>query len=280
MKNYSIEEKYCINILSDSDGTQKKYYKDGFWYKIDNVGREGLAEELVSIVLSCSDYQDFVVYERCNINDKLGCRCKTFLENKEQFVSFKTLYDNYLNRNLAEDIRQFETTKERFEFLIQFIKGITNIDVTKYLKATFTLDMLIKNPDRHFGNLGIILKSDGTFKTAPIFDNGQGLYQNFQMTPPILEPEEKDARLFAATISGSFEQQVISTGVGLKINYEKLYEKLVLCPESIAKNCLYQQLKKYEYLLRFEEKQKETTLQNVEIVTDLQDNSSLLEEKE
>lgn len=67
--------------------------------------------------------------------------------------------------------------------------------------------MLIRNPDRHFKNLGLIFGADNKYRMSPIFDNGQGLVQNYTITPPYLDIEEKEQRISAATISGSFELQ-------------------------------------------------------------------------
>lgn len=248
MEHVNIDTKYNVSIWSDTEGTQPKYYKNGYWYKIDCLGKEGLAEQLASELLSCSNVKDFVFYKQCNINGKSGCKSANFLKEGEHFISFQSLYKNCTGNNIAERVREFSNTKERFSFICDFLKQTTGLNVSQYLQDILALDMLIKNPDRHFGNLGIILSNSGEFRLAPIFDNGQGLYQNFQITPPDLDIEEKDELLCAATISGSFEAQVMAAGIHMKINYDKLYQKLTKYPESIAKNCLLNQLNKYEKL--------------------------------
>lgn len=76
-------------------GNQIKFLKDEYWYKINDVGDEGLAEELTSVILSCSNMRNHVKYERCEINGKPGCRSKNFLGEGESFISLRRLYQHY-----------------------------------------------------------------------------------------------------------------------------------------------------------------------------------------
>lgn len=247
MEEYNIDKKYRVYDKASSKGTQEKYFKDGYWYKIDNGG-EGLAEELTTKLLICSNISNFVEYERCKINGKNGCRSKNFLENGETFITFQRLYQSYIGGNLTDKIRTFPDTKERYEYLINFVKECTGLDCSNYLKNNFSLDLIIMNPDRHFHNLGIIQTNNGIYKEAPIFDNGQGLGMNYSITPPNMLLEEKESLLAAATISGSFEAQVIAAGTTLKVDYEKLYEMLNDYPETLAREFLIYRLEKYKDL--------------------------------
>ena len=76
MRCYTLSDKYKISTLSYSDGEQTKYYRNGFYYKVDKSGNEGYVEYLVSLLLSCTSLSknDYVHYEYCRINNKLGCR--------------------------------------------------------------------------------------------------------------------------------------------------------------------------------------------------------------
>ena len=38
MEEYNISKEYVVLSRSDSLGTQPKYYKDGYWYKLDRKG--------------------------------------------------------------------------------------------------------------------------------------------------------------------------------------------------------------------------------------------------
>lgn len=227
MENYTIDRAYAILASIDTMGSQTKFHKDGYWYKCDSLGMEGLAEEVTSMLLSCSNIKDYVTYERCTINGKKGCRSRDFLNTHEQFITFDTLYRNMTGRSLSDKMGELQNADARLHYLIDFIQKATELDATAYLYKNLALDMITRNPDRHFNNLGIILQADGTFRFAPIFDNGQGLMMNFNITPPILEDEEKEERLCAATVSGSFEAQFVAIdklyhGPKLMIDTDKL----------------------------------------------------------
>lgn len=151
---------------------------------------------------------------------------------------------------MEDDLRVLPNAKERYDFLIDFVKKSTGLDCRSYLRSNFSLDMLACNPDRHFSNLGIIREQDGTFREAPIFDNGQGLGQNFSITSPYLTVEEKRRILTSVSISGSFEDQVLAVGNNLEIDYERLYKILDGYENSKAKDFLLYQLKLYEQVFR------------------------------
>lgn len=256
MINYSIDRKFAVLSRADSSfGNQPKFKKDGFWYKYNNVGNEGLAEQLVSDVLSCSSITDYVSYEYCSINGKLGCRSEDMLKDGETLIPFSQLYYNINGRILADDLFALNE-QDRFNFIVDFIKDEIGIDCSKYLFDNLTLDMLTRNPDRHFKNLALIMTSEGDFKTAPIFDNGQGLMQNFSITPPDLSLSEKEDRCFSCTIYGSFEKQFLlaeeSTGYEpFSIDYKKLRDILYTYPNSIGKDYLVYSLDKYEHIFNY-----------------------------
>ena len=78
-----------VMVAGSSIGTQKKFYEHGYWYKQNNLGYEGTAEYLSSVVLSCSNIDRYVTYERCTINGCPGCRSANFLAEGETYVSLE-----------------------------------------------------------------------------------------------------------------------------------------------------------------------------------------------
>ena len=67
-----------------SKGNQLKWKCDGYWYKADHMGYEGLAETIVSAMLAKSTIKyPFVVYEYSQIKYKdrvySGCKSADFL---------------------------------------------------------------------------------------------------------------------------------------------------------------------------------------------------------
>ena len=60
-----IDDAFLVSMSGTSEGTQIKYYKDGYWYKKDSFGGEAAAEYLSSRLLTFSDLSagDYVTYE-------------------------------------------------------------------------------------------------------------------------------------------------------------------------------------------------------------------------
>ncbi len=236
-------------VSGSSKGTQDKYYSDGYWYKINSKGYEGLSEYLVSKLLSCTDIDNYVEYEKCTINGRNGCRSKNFLGPDESFMSFQRLFDIYHGGNLSEVIIPLNDVSERVSFVKDFIYDSVGFDVSDYLSKILTLDMVTLNTDRHFNNLGIIINSKtGKCKEAPIFDNGAALMSNFSQFEPDLSLEENLNRAYAMPFSSNFELQVMECGVGITINYEKLDRILKSEPDSRALDVLKYQTNRYKSL--------------------------------
>ena len=170
MHNYEIDKNYTVLSKADNNGSQSKFHKDNYWYKYNRMGNEGLAEQMTSDLLSCSNVTDYVVYEYCLINGRNGCRSENFLQDGEQFITLQRLYQNCYGGELIEKINSITDIEERYVYLLNFIEELTGLDASNYLYQNMTLDMIIKNPDRHYNNLGVILQKDGNFRFAPIFD--------------------------------------------------------------------------------------------------------------
>lgn len=164
--------------MSTSDGSQTKYYKDGYWYKLNSMGGEDEAEYLASGILKFSslDISDYVVYEKGQLNMHNACRSITFLKPSEDFFTFNHLHKNMARIPMHEATFKYKSLSKQIEYVINFMKNATGLDVTSYLQKTFSIDSIILNEDRHFNNLGVIMKEDGTYRAAPIFDNGRSMF--------------------------------------------------------------------------------------------------------
>lgn len=230
----------------DSSGSQEKYYKDGYWYKVDTIGNESISEVILTKLLTASNVSNFVHYELCKINGKSGCRCESFLGDCEQFLSLDKLFRVVEHKDLSNVIFSFSNVVDRFNFLVNFVESFVGLDITDYLSTNIALDMLCVNPDRHFKNLGIIRCNEG-YRIAPIFDNGQSLGANWIITPPVLEEAEVVDAICTCTISGSPESQYTVAKHSVIIDYSKFYS-LVDDSELESRNLriLKQQLRRYE----------------------------------
>ena len=226
IEEFSISDEFLVRTSGTSDGTQDKYYKDGLWFKLDRYGGEGLAETATSILLkeSSFDSEHFVEYTPCLINGKNGCYSKDFLNNDESFITLYRLYKNVTGRDLAAVCSKIDYD-DAIEYVINFVKEQTRLDIHEYLANTFLLDMLVLNEDRHFNNLGIIY--DGTnFKCAPIFDNGKSFLIGNQRAKNFVSLEDKITKAYAKAFSPSFK---------INYNYLKKYCTLKINTEVINK---------------------------------------------
>lgn len=204
LEDFFIEDSFLVRTSGTSDGTQDKFFKDGLWFKLDRYGGEGIAETAASIILKESglDTTKFVTYIPCLINGKPGCYSKNFLNEEESFITFYRLYKNVTGKDLAQVCSKMDYD-DAIEYVINFVKQQTSLDIHEYLANTFMLDKIILNEDRHFNNLGIIY-SGTVFKTAPIFDNGKSFLIGNKNIIEKSILEEKIQCAYAKSFSPSF----------------------------------------------------------------------------
>lgn len=240
----NMDASYIVDMSGTSEGTQVKYYKDGYWYKEDFYGGEARAEYLISGILQFSDLnrEEYVKYEIGILNGKNACRSKNFLGDGEEFISLYRYYQLTVGRKLNEDILKYETPKERADFVLKFFRETCKLDLKDYFSKIFTLDALILNEDRHFNNLGIICTEDGTYRAAPIFDNGKSLLVGNLSVNRRLPVEENVKRVVARPFSGSHRKNQELFGVGFTLDEDHALRWLKEQKDSYEKDVLYYML--------------------------------------
>lgn len=249
LNNYILSPEAISMVSGSSKGTQTKYYDNGYWYKTNKVGSEGTAEYLASIVLSCSNIEDYVEYEKCKINDKMGCRSRNFLSLDETYVSLQRLYDLYIGGELTDYIYTMSEVKDRISAVVEFVKNVTGLDMYDYLSKMMSFDALILNTDRHFHNIGVVCNtSTNTYRFAPVFDNGNALLSNYTEFPFDVPINKNIENVIGKPFAANLEYQAYCFSYGLKIDYEKLDERLSKEPDSRCLKVLYKQLDRYQRL--------------------------------
>ncbi len=235
-----ITEDFLIDTEGTSDGTQLKFFKDGYWYKEDNEGCEGEVEHLVSGLLTFSSLspQEYVVYEQGKINGRPGCRSKSFLSPTQSFVTLERLHGNVNGVPLYEKIKEFNGIAEKVAYVLSFCKTTIGLDLYDYFKKVFTLDYIVLNEDRHFHNLGIILNEDDSYAPAPIFDNGKSLLNCNMSINRDLPIAENIGRVAARPFSGSHREMFEYFGKGFDIDFERALQWLKTEPDSFYKQVL------------------------------------------
>lgn len=248
-QNYILSPQALVMVQGSSKGTQPKYFDGGYWYKVNRLGYEGLAETIVSKVLECSNIKDYVIYEDCIINGKAGCRSQNFLKESESFLSFQRIYEIYNGGNLTDRIRTINSVSERIQFVCDFIREYTGTDCERYLSQILTLDMLTLNTDRHLNNLGIVINAEkNSCRPAPVFDNGNSLLSDWDRFDAETI-EENLERVVGQPFAANLEVQAQASGFNLKLDYKKLAEMLSGQPESRGVLVLKHQLKRYKSVI-------------------------------
>lgn len=251
MFDVDFSDEFIVKIESSSDGSQDKYYKEGYWYKVDKYGGEGAAEELVSILLKNTTLSsnEYVNYELGFVNKKVGCRSKNFLESHEQFISFAHIHKLIEGCSFGSQILGLPLSS-KIKYCVDFFQQNFNLDISDYLSKVFYLDMIIRNEDRNFGNLGLIYDNNkDTYRVAPIFDNGYSLIVGNE---PFKHNGELCNRLLSVSgkpFSGNLETQAKYFDIPFQIDYSSLYNDLKNVNDSLQKEALLFQLDKYQEIL-------------------------------
>lgn len=248
MSKISFDLKLSNDLLVDtegtSDGTQCKYYSEGYWYKTNNEGEEDLVEYLASKLLTFTDLppDSYVIYERGILNGKRACRSKSFLGVDETFATLERMHHNIVGMPLYKTIVSM-SLEESVKYVLDFVKYETNgLDLLEYFRRVFTVDYITLNEDRHFHNLGIIMGADGLYRAAPIFDNGKSLLNTNPSINLKFPISENVQRVVARPFCGSHKKTFEFFGQGFHLNRNKAIEWLKSEEDSFYKEVLLYQL--------------------------------------
>ena len=134
-----------------SKGNQLKWKCDGYWYKADHMGYEGLAETIVSDLLTKSTVQyPFVAYEYSQIKYKdrvySGCKSADFLADGYDLIPLEKLYRKFTGGSLAVDTAHQGKIKNQIKFLVNFVEQTTGLqNFGQYLTSMLEIDAFFLN---------------------------------------------------------------------------------------------------------------------------------------
>ena len=178
-----------VKTSTSSKGNQIKWRRsDGIWAKADDMGYEGLAEQIASRLLAHSNFDSYAEYEACKIiedeTEYVGCVSADFLSADEVLLTIARLFEmDVLNND--RDMKAMSAS-QRLIYLIENTERITGMTrFGKWLGMLLEFDALILNEDRHLHNIAIVKKPDGTFRPMPVFDNGAGFMSDTYRDYPI-----------------------------------------------------------------------------------------------
>ena len=206
INEYNLDERYHRQVGHGSLGMTNKYFKDNYWYKQDLKGYEGKSEHLVSRLLGHTDIDYYVKYEECFINGVHGCRSMNFLNDDESLVTLTRLYNLTYGGDLKNKVNSYAKLHDRIEYVLDFVKEYTDLDIYNYLGKVMKIDMLTYDVDRHFNNLAVIKTRDG-YKEAPLFDYGVSFFSLQHIFTPDMSLEEKIAKMTPQPFACTFEEQ-------------------------------------------------------------------------
>lgn len=265
-----FEQDIRLNDRQSSKGNQLKWENNGVWYKADYTGYEGLAEYMISHLLTKSTLlkNEFVLYDLEEIKYKstiyTGVKSKNFLEKGWQIITLERLFQNHFGTSLYKSIFAIAEYENRIKFLVSQVERITGLkDFGTYLNKLLTIDAFFLNEDRHTHNIAVLVNESGTFDYCPIFDNGAGLLSDTTLDYPVEEDVYdllKEPR--AKTICFDFDEQLdiseVLYGDNLKFKFtqrdvKELLEKATIYSAEVRNRVeiiIYQQMRKYQYLFK------------------------------
>lgn len=178
---------------SDSvEGLQQKWYdiSSRRYYKLDSAqGYEGLVEVLMSRILQYSYLDDrplpYVQYSLDCVEGVMASVSPSFLQRGEHEVALSAWIESSCTL-LEIDCSSSLPPDEKVERIVKTISEKASLPgLCRLYGATMLFDALFLNEDRHWSNFSVIAMRDGTYKYAPIFDNGRAL-KSFRVDDPYL----------------------------------------------------------------------------------------------
>lgn len=236
----NISSRDAFLLSSTSRGVQKKWVKSGYYYKADTFGYECISEALASqLCYNIAGFREgieYTDYNLCNIRLDgeilCGCYSKNFLGDGESIVSFAKVIESVLTK---EDCQRLFSNANRGKPLLEGVvsvcsmgTGVSEDDIKSYLARVLQLDAIILNPDRHLNNLAFIRSKSGTYRLAPIYDNGLAFLADTVTFGFERNVQQMVRSVKSKPFSNSFKKQVsYISGYGLlPISIKGLYKDL------------------------------------------------------
>ena len=202
-----------------SKGNQLKWYQDGWWYKADAFGYEGLAETMVTRLLRETTWTEYVCYEPVTVdwNGRLyrSCRSRNFLQEGEELLPLEKLYRSVTGFSLAEQLAHIREVDQRIAHTVEFVENLTGLEgFGAYLSGMLEMDMFFLNEDRHTNNIALIYRqADRSYRLCPYFDMGLSLYADTREEYPLdMDVETCRKRVRAKPFSQDFDEQMDAAG--------------------------------------------------------------------
>ena len=254
MFDVTLSSDRAVNIDGSSEGTQLKFFCDGYWYKQD-VSQEGIVEYLVSKMLTFTTLlpTDYVLYEYGKINGKNGCRSKNFTNAAKRLITFNQIHLRMTGIRLSDRMDDYYDMESKIKYVLDFFQRYLAVDIFPYLQKVFTLDLITLNEDRHFNNLALLIDTTDIEKpkytSAPIFDNGKSLLNGCVGYKPAFSLAENVRRVIAKPFSGSHRKMFDYFGKGFSIDTEQVLHWLETEPYSLHRDVLRFQIERYRDIL-------------------------------
>ncbi len=211
MKGYNIE----TGIGHSSKGNQLKWEQDGWWYKADAFGYEGLAETVVSQLLSQSNLTDIVYYEPVIISyqnrEYRGCRSRNFRGQHEELIPLERLARSFTSFGLAKQLARFSDVKTRIQYTEELVCNLTGLtSFGEYLAKVLEIDAFFLNEDRHTNNVALLYDTQTKqYRLCPFYDMGLSLFSDTKESYPMDKSfEENRKNIIAKPFSRDFDEQL------------------------------------------------------------------------
>lgn len=204
-----------------SKGNQLKWKDEGYWYKANQFGYEGLSEYVVSYFLENVDVPfPYAKYNQALIRYKSkqyrGCRSRDFyLENPHlqgyEIVPIEKLHRRYTTHGLAKHLSQVRDVKSRVEYTVDFVRDVTGLsEFADYLSFLVQIDAFFLNEDRHTNNIAVMWNpEEDKYEYGPYYDFGLSLFSDTREDFPLsMDYEECRETIKAKPFSTDFDQQL------------------------------------------------------------------------
>jgi len=175
-----------------SKGNQLKWRDGDTWYKADYTGYEGLAEYVISHLITNSSLtsDEYVLYTLEQISYKTnvynGVKSRNFLKDDWQIITLERLFKNVYGRSLNSMIYRTQSIDDRLRLLVSETIRITGLrDFGIYMSRMLTIDSFFLNEDRHTHNIAVLVNDRQEYDYCPIFDQGAALLSDTTMDYPM-----------------------------------------------------------------------------------------------